>query len=257
MVLRFSIKAWAESQSFASLPAPFLASRDSRSVVDWVALPRRTPWKLTLGLPGSSGGKRSLGCSPLGRKLLSDAQASISVPSTVKCSSLVSFNSRLRHHGAEKLARHVVLQQARPIAAKGRMVEAGLVPVHIQEPAEQKVVVQLLTKHPLAAHRIQRHQQRGFQQPLRRDRGPAHFAVHLLEQRRELFEGDFSQRLDQSYRMVGRDPLLGVHQRQHRRLWPIMSPHLPLPPQSHWPISTIPMQIHRSITSQRNFSTAC
>ena len=60
----------------------------------WVALPRRSPWKLTLGLPGSSGGIRSLGCSPLGRKLLSDAQASISVPSTVKCSSLVSFNSR-------------------------------------------------------------------------------------------------------------------------------------------------------------------
>jgi hypothetical protein len=30
--------------------------------------------------------------------------------------------ARLRHHRAEKLARHVVLQQARPIAAKGRVV---------------------------------------------------------------------------------------------------------------------------------------
>jgi len=40
--------------------------------------------------------------------------------------------ARLRHHGAEKLARHVVLQQARPIAAESGVVEARLVPVEIQ-----------------------------------------------------------------------------------------------------------------------------
>jgi hypothetical protein len=57
--------------------------------------------------------------------------------------------ARLRHHGAEKLTRHVVLQQARPIAAKARVVEAWLVPVQVEEPAEQKIVVQLLTEHPL------------------------------------------------------------------------------------------------------------
>src|ERR1700728_1336912 len=34
--------------------------------------------------------------------------------------------------------------------------------------------------------------------------------------------------------MVKRHPLLRVNQRQHRGLWPIVSPHLPLPPQPHW-----------------------
>ena len=70
-----------------------------------------------------------------------------------------------------------------------------LVPVQIQEPAEQKVVIQLLAKHPLTAHRVQRHQERGFQQPLRRNRGSPHITIHLLEQRREFFEHYISQRL--------------------------------------------------------------
>ena len=39
---------------------------------------------LALGFLGSSGGGRSPGCSSFGRKLLSDAQASSNVPSTVK-----------------------------------------------------------------------------------------------------------------------------------------------------------------------------
>src|ERR1019366_4223919 len=93
----------------------------------------------------------------------------------------------LCNHGTEKLTRYVVLKQARTIAAEAGVVEARLVPVHIQEPPEQKVVIQLLAKHPLATHRIERHQERGFQQPLRRDRRAAHFTVHLLEQRREFF----------------------------------------------------------------------
>src|SRR4051812_15426875 len=42
------------------------------SVVDaWVAFERFSPWKFTVGLPGSSGGSRSSGFSSLRRKLLS------------------------------------------------------------------------------------------------------------------------------------------------------------------------------------------
>src|ERR1700680_2460712 len=51
------------------------------------------------------------------------------------------------------------------------MVEARIVPVQVQEPAEQQVVVQLLTEHPLTAHRVERHQERSFQQPLWRVEG--------------------------------------------------------------------------------------
>src|ERR1700719_2945402 len=49
----------------------------------------------------------------------------------------------LRHHAGEKLARHVVLQQPRPVAREGRMVEARLGHIQIEEPAEQQVVVEL------------------------------------------------------------------------------------------------------------------
>jgi hypothetical protein len=44
---------------------------------------RRSPWKSTVGLPGSSGEWSLL--PSLGLKLLSEAHASIKVPSTVKC----------------------------------------------------------------------------------------------------------------------------------------------------------------------------
>src|SRR5712692_7086350 len=50
---------------------------------------------------------------------------------------------------------------------------------------------------------LARHQQRGFQQPLRWNRGPANFTVHLLEQRREFFERHLGQLLDRPDRMVG------------------------------------------------------
>src|SRR5207249_9907279 len=50
----------------------------------WVALVRRSPWKFTVGLPGSSGVG---GDASFRWKLLRLAHASINVPSTVKCSS--------------------------------------------------------------------------------------------------------------------------------------------------------------------------
>jgi hypothetical protein len=62
----------------------FRINRASGSVVDaWVALVRRSPWKFTVGLPGSSGG---VAPAPFFLKLFRPAQASIRVPSTVKCS---------------------------------------------------------------------------------------------------------------------------------------------------------------------------
>jgi hypothetical protein len=53
--------------------------------------------------------------------------------------------------------------------------------------------------------------------------------VHLLEQRREFLERRLRQQLNSPDRMVARHPLLRIHQRQHRRLWPIVSPHPPPP----------------------------
>ena len=68
---------------------------------------------------------------------------------------------------------------------KTRRVEARLDHVHVEEPAEQQVVVELLAEQPLASHGVQRHQQRRLQQPLGRDRRPPHAAVHRVEHRRQ------------------------------------------------------------------------
>ena len=83
---RLSNSTWPRYASFASFPWPFRCSIASGSVVDWcVSLRRRSPWKSTVGFPGSSGG--ALGAASRHRKLFRLAQASNCVPSTVKCSS--------------------------------------------------------------------------------------------------------------------------------------------------------------------------
>ena len=84
--LRFSISTWPMWHSWAAAPSDFLNSRQSGSVVErWVALPRFSFLKFTVALRVPSAG--GAGGSSLRLKLLWEAQASISVPSTVKWSS--------------------------------------------------------------------------------------------------------------------------------------------------------------------------
>src|SRR5690606_21478983 len=89
--LRFSIITWVMYASFASEPADLRDRRASGSVLDsCVSLLRRSPRKSTSSLRPPPPGRSSPPPS-FGRQLLCDAQASISVPSTLKCSSLVSL----------------------------------------------------------------------------------------------------------------------------------------------------------------------
>ncbi len=83
--LRFSIRAWAPKLNFAGWPLPLRISFASGSVLDsCVLLLRVSPRKSTMPVPSGP----DLGGSPSLRfKLLKEAQDSISVPSTVKCSS--------------------------------------------------------------------------------------------------------------------------------------------------------------------------
>ena len=62
--------------------------------------------------------------------------------------------TRLRHHCPKEFIRHRVFQQPRAVARKSRVVEAWLAHIHVEEPAKQQVVIELLTKHAFAAHRI-------------------------------------------------------------------------------------------------------
>jgi hypothetical protein len=102
-------------QSLASLPWPLRNSRASGSVVEaWVALRRRSPWKWRSLLRPLPAGNPSSG-SPLGLKLFMLAKASISVPSTLKCSS----ESSARTSGWLSTARKNLAAMSRRAAGRG------------------------------------------------------------------------------------------------------------------------------------------
>src|SRR5690606_36647681 len=63
---------------------------------------------------------------------------------------------------AEKLARHVMLQQPLLIMRKRAVIKRRLVDVHINEPAKQKVVFKLFAKQALAAHRVEGEEKQAF-----------------------------------------------------------------------------------------------
>ena len=83
-----------------------------------------------------------------------------------------------------------------------------IVGAQTDKPAEQQVVVQLLEQQPLRADPVERLQQRGQQQLLRRHRGPAFRGLQLTEGGIESIEGLIREFSDPPKRMIGRDPLL-------------------------------------------------
>ena len=124
-----------------------------------------------LGLPGSSGG----GCGravAFRLKLFCPAQASISVPSTVKCSSDSSCAPGPAPDLIEEGVRHIPCKQALAVLAEGRGIPDRVSMFKPDEPAKQQVVVELLHQQPLAADRVEHLQQQRAQQLLRRNRGP-------------------------------------------------------------------------------------
>jgi hypothetical protein len=133
--------------------------------------------------------------------------------------------SRLRDHGAEELAGDVVRQESVAIFREDRRDEALLDHVHVEEPTKEQVVVELLAELPLAPHRVERHQQRRLEQPLRRDRRTPRPRVHRVEHRGQARERLVRQLLDRPKRILGRNPILGRHQAQHRRLLRVRSAH--------------------------------
>ena len=109
-----------------------------------------------------------------GTKLFMLAQASISVPSTEKC----SLESSLRTCGrfstlVNELGRDIAVEQPIPVLAEHGRIPHRIVRRQPDEPAEQQIVVELLHQLPFRAHRVERLQQQRAQQPLRRDRRPS------------------------------------------------------------------------------------
>src|SRR5438874_10763201 len=132
---------------------------------------------------------------------------------TPKPRSLATPTTRIK----EPLA-HLMFQQTLAVLCVGGGDEAWLHELHVQEPTKQQVVVQFLAKGPLAAHRVQRDQQRSFEQPLRRNRRSASLGIHLVEPRRQLRQYLVSQSLDRAQRVIVRNALCQIDKRQHERL---------------------------------------
>ena len=74
--------------------------------------------------------------------------------------------SRLSDHGVEKQSPHLVFHQPITVLAKHRGIETRFLKLHVQKPAKQQIVAQLLAKLPLASDRIQPDEQQRFQYPL-------------------------------------------------------------------------------------------
>jgi len=105
------------------------------------------------------------------------------------------------HHGLEDAPGDVVLEQPLAVLAEGTVIEDRLIQTHVQNPAEEDVVVQLLTEEPPAPEGEQGDQPRALQQPLRRNRRTPHLAIQLVEDRRQRSQDLVREGLDGSQRM--------------------------------------------------------
>jgi len=103
---------------------------------------------------------------------------------------------RLRDDDAEKLTGDIVLEQPLAVVRKRAVLERRLDHAHVQKPTKEKVVGQLLTRLPLAAQRVERHQQRGLKKSLRRNRRATATAVHRIESRAQFRKSRIAKPLD-------------------------------------------------------------
>lgn len=162
----------------------------------------------------------------------------------------------LADHNIKEAAGHVMGQQPVPIRAEGAVVPPGLLQVHVQEPPEQDVIVQAFAEQPIRADRVQGDQELGLQETLRRNRGPAHVAVHLVEDLLQRLEGLVCHLRERPNRMAGR----------HAGVWRDVAPHgfLAADLTAHrqppgWGERCIGYNNvhHGSLVTRASFSTAC
>ncbi len=95
----------------------------------------------------------------------------------------------------QKLGHELLVEQPVPVLGERRRMPDRIVRVEADEPAEEQVVVQLLHEHPLRADAVDRLQQQGQQQLLRRDGWPAAdpLGVEPAERRIQPIEGLIGQ----------------------------------------------------------------
>jgi hypothetical protein len=128
--------------------------------------------------------------------------------------------------GPKERRRDIRILHPLAVAAKGRRVEGRLHQVHVQKPAKEKVVFELLTKLSLAPHRVQGDEQQCLEQPLRGDRWPATVGVHRIEVIGQTPQRRVGQFLDATQRVVRRDTGFEGQQAEHGGLGSRSAAHL-------------------------------
>jgi hypothetical protein len=130
-------------------------------------------------------------------------------------------------------------------------VERWRLHVHVQEPFEEQVVLELLAELPLAANRVQGDQQATLEQVLGRDAGPAVGRVHGVEDRRQFRQGPVDDHLDPSQRVIEGAQLLRGQGGEHRDLLSGAAAH------SRSPAGTLPYKTLTSLFNPASFSAPC
>ena len=126
--------------------------------------------------------------------------------------------ARFAHHRVEEAPCHLTLEQAFAQAREVRLIESALLQTHVQEPAEQNVVIEHLAEQPIRTHRVQRDQQTRLEQPFWRNRRPARARVQLIEVAAQRLERRIGIALDRTQRVRSRNTRLRREVTEHRRL---------------------------------------
>jgi hypothetical protein len=137
----------------------------------------------------------------------------------------------LRQHRGEKLRRHIAFEQPVAVLGERRGIPYRVLDAQPDKPAEQQIMVDPLDQLPLRADRIERLQQQGAQQPLRRDRLAAERRIELLKLARQRFERGIGDRANHPQRVIRPDPLLKIYVAEKAAANRIVAAHRhPLPP---------------------------
>src|SRR5262245_21703489 len=165
--------------------------------------------------------------------------------------------SGLSNYGFKKQAPHLVCHQPLPVLAEYRGVKTLLFKLHVQKPAKQQMVTQLLAKLPLASDRVKRHQQQRLQYRLGCHRGSSHLGIHPVKDRRQSRKLMIRHRFDPSQGMIARNTRLYRKQRQHTCLSVLSPAHQRLPRYIRRHINMLGNFQSEKIFQTTSFSATC
>ena len=130
-----------------------------------------------------------------------------------------------RHHTAEELAHHALLEQAIAVGRERRVIPDRLVQRQPDEPAVHHVEVDMFDQRPFRADRKQTLQQRGPQQSFRRNRGASAFGIERIEMRRHRTQNQIGEHLHATQRMVSGNSILEIDVAEQGALFMVGAAH--------------------------------